>query len=467
MTARCDGRCDTALGPAQRPGRVSRQRRHIVARGWLLLVVLGQVLLTPLLAFGLTYLFDVQLGGDAVGVSIRRDHIAWILSASASYGLLALALALVIGGYTPMWVVDRGGWAAALGLSRRRRDAELISRSELALRRSPHGRMLSLVSDRLEGRRGLIETHGALQLLAAPLQLGLAVIPVLAMVLVPAETLRAGHLLELGMIAYLIMLIVVLHLHPVYARRFIPLANFTRTWLVRMTRLSWLAPVLIMWLLSRIAALLVVDLLDADLPRAEFLQEQRWLEALLGVPVTVPESAFLDLLVALAVLPIASFTTVATVSGAGRLPGWFGPPELIGSTGTAPRRALWRRAVRALLGADDDLVAESADTRSDPPGTLASDGSAPPSDADEPRMTSVLDQLIDDARDREASEPDGAPIASARTIAPPDPPGSEPTIGSQLLNRLTVQARAASRGADPPDDLHSSSDEDEGPALPD
>ena len=44
--------------------------------------------------------------------------IPWIGMASLFYGMLALALALGMGGFTPLRVIEAGGWRLALGLTR-------------------------------------------------------------------------------------------------------------------------------------------------------------------------------------------------------------------------------------------------------------------------------------------------------------------------------------------------------------
>ena len=56
---------------------------------------------------------------------------------------------MVIGGYRPTAIVERGGWLPSLGLSRRKYDPELIDRAKMASYSSPYGKMSRLVSDRI------------------------------------------------------------------------------------------------------------------------------------------------------------------------------------------------------------------------------------------------------------------------------------------------------------------------------
>ena len=66
--------------------------------------------------------------------------LPWIMAASLSYGMLALFLALVMGGYQPIRVVERGGWKAALGMSRGGRSASVCVEHE----KTSHHRLMAL-----------------------------------------------------------------------------------------------------------------------------------------------------------------------------------------------------------------------------------------------------------------------------------------------------------------------------------
>ncbi|MCS5537430.1 MAG: hypothetical protein NZ770_04935 [Candidatus Poseidoniaceae archaeon] len=88
---------------------MSQVRSPLIARLWLTGVAVGQVLLTPIAAFSITYLFTFQSTNEGFSLNFESHMIPWILSASIAYGMLALALALIFGGFSPIWVTENGG----------------------------------------------------------------------------------------------------------------------------------------------------------------------------------------------------------------------------------------------------------------------------------------------------------------------------------------------------------------------
>ena len=78
---------------------------------------------------------------------------------------------------------------------------------------------------------------------------------------------------------------------------------------------------------SRGNPLLVLFLYVTVIIRSTLAVEKTLIESFLPVEVTVPESSFIDMLVALSVLPIATFTTI-TVLGGGAIvvPKWMQDP---------------------------------------------------------------------------------------------------------------------------------------------
>ena len=147
---------------------MTEQRSTLVDRLWLTLVVSGQVLLAPAIAFAVTYFIDP---GGILGDRplLRVNLIPWILGAALGYGLLSLFLALAVGGWMPVGVAEKGGWAPVLGVSQRLRDVSLVDRARLHLLNSPHGKMMIIVNKQVRERgHALLEVHGGLQILAAP-----------------------------------------------------------------------------------------------------------------------------------------------------------------------------------------------------------------------------------------------------------------------------------------------------------
>jgi len=298
------------------------EKGPLTARIWLTGVVFCQIFLTPIAAFSITYLFEFKFESENFTMSFQAEMIPWIIAASLAYGMLALFLALLSGGFTPIWVIERGGWRATLGLSRNKRDAALLRNARRNHARSPHAKMTIMVSDRRMKGHSLLSTHGGLVLLAIPFQLLLVIIPLALVIFLPNEWIRSNRRLEVALACYLIMLLMVMRVFPKFARRHITIAAFTRRWLVSMTKLSWLAPILVLWLMGRLASVIVLSWMGTDV--TQHLQlEQNLMENTLNIG-NVPETSFLDLLTALAVMPLAAFTTLAVLGGgSGTPPEWM------------------------------------------------------------------------------------------------------------------------------------------------
>ncbi len=304
---------------------MAEQRSTLLERFWLTIIVCGQVILAPAIAFSATYFIDF---GGILGERplLRVDLIPWILSGSLGYGILSLVLALVVGGWMPVSVAEKGGWMPVIGASRLMKDAGKIDRARTHVLTSPSGKMMQIVNREMVGsKRSLLEVHGGLQMLAAPLQILLAISPLLVLKFVPSEWLVPNRLLELSMIGYLGSLALILRTFPNFAQRYVGAASTARRFLVTVTKINWMFPVLILWLVGRIIVGFVFDIINPDVSQwQQIALEKSIIEAFLPVNVEVPETSFLDMLVALAVLPLATFTTMAVLGG-GRydLPGWL------------------------------------------------------------------------------------------------------------------------------------------------
>jgi hypothetical protein len=228
----------------------------------------------------------------------------------------------------PVSVAEKGGWMPVIGASRLMKDAGKIDRARTHVLTSPSGKMMQIVNrEMVGGKRSLLEVHGGLQMLAAPLQILLAISPLLVLKFVPSEWLVPNRLLELAMIGYLGSLALILRTFPNFAQRYVGAASTARRFLVTVTKINWMFPVLILWLVGRIIVGFVFDIINPDVSQwQQIALEKSIIEAFLPdeLSIEVPETSFLDMLVALAVLPLATFTTMAVLGG-GRydLPGWL------------------------------------------------------------------------------------------------------------------------------------------------
>ena len=298
------------------------RKKPLSARLWLTIVALCQVFLTPLIAFTLTYLFEFSFFGETINISFQKEMIPWIGAASLMYGMVALFLALIIGGYTPLAVIENGGWGKFLKFSRSPRSAtqRRIARQNYAS--SPHGQITVLAHQRWQQGHSIISTHGGLILLAVPFQVLLATLPLAMVLMVPDSVMKENRRLELALILYIFTLGIVMKYYPKIAKRYIGIASFTRKWLISMTKISWLAPVLILWLMGRMASVVVLGWIGSDIDLNIDL-EKSFFETTLNIG-SIPETSFLDLIAALAVIPLATFTTLAVLgAGSGDPPEWM------------------------------------------------------------------------------------------------------------------------------------------------
>ena len=298
------------------------RKKPFSARLWLTFVALCQVFLTPLIAFTLTYLFEFNIFGESINISFQKEMIPWIVTASLMYGMLALFLALAIGGYTPIKVVESGGWKKFLRFSRSPRTATQRRLARQNYAHSPHGQISVLAHRRWNEGHSIISTHGGLILLAVPFQVLLATLPLAMVLMVPDSVMRENRRLELALILYVFTLSIVMKYYPRIANKYIGIASFTRKWLISMTKISWLAPVLILWLMGRMASIVVLGWIGSDI-NLNIDLEKSFFETTLNIG-SIPETSFLDLIAALAVIPLATFTTLAVLgAGSGDPPEWM------------------------------------------------------------------------------------------------------------------------------------------------
>ena len=124
--------------------------------------LLGQIFLTPMAAFSLTYLLVFSAKGGDLRLSIDVNMIPWIGMASLFYGMLALMLALSMGGFMPMKVIEGGGWRLALGLTRHPGSSVHRFAARQRYAASAHGRLSLLVHERFTAGHALWTIRGCL-----------------------------------------------------------------------------------------------------------------------------------------------------------------------------------------------------------------------------------------------------------------------------------------------------------------
>lgn len=330
-----------------------KPRKSFLGLFLLTLRVIAQVLITPLLAFSVTYFFDYQFSGSGIDLDFRREMLPWIFTASLIYAMLALLLALSFGGgFRPLSVIERGGWLAVLGLTRRKGDASLRREARRKYAISAHGRLSLLVHERHTQGHRIISTHGGLVLLAIPLQVILATVPLALVLAVPDTIMREDRRLEMALFVYLACFVLALKMFPWIAKRYIGLATFTRRWLGSMGSVSNLTPFLVLWVLGRVAHVAVLGSMGQGIS-LNIEVEKELFETSFSIR-SIPDTSFVDLLTALAVMPLAAFTTLAALGAGADPPEWmyeYHPkPESSDQTTTPQSSSMLRKGATVAAG---------------------------------------------------------------------------------------------------------------------
>ena len=298
----------------------------LAARLVLTMQLVVQIFLTPLVAFGLTYLLVFNIGGGQMSVKMDVNMIPWIGIASLFYGMLALILALGMGGFMPNRVIEHGGWRQALGLARNARNSTRRYAKRKKYESSSHGKLSLLVYERHEEGHKLWTIRGSLVLLAIPFQVLLATIPLALVLLFPKDIIHQNRQLELALLLYTLCLFVSIRMFPYVARKYISYASLARRFLRSTMKIAWIFPVFLLWSMGQISNWLVQRWMGSDMTlNIQF--EKEVFESLISAG-PIPETSFLNLLTALAVMPMAAFTTLAVLGGgSGAPPAWMRTPS--------------------------------------------------------------------------------------------------------------------------------------------
>ena len=305
---------------------MARRDKPLLPRIVLITIVLGQVTVAPIVGFSLTYLLKIERVDDQLAFNLDLGSLYWIIVAGLVYGLLSLLLALIAGGYRPTSVANRGGWITVLGLRRSVNSSEIVERARLDLHRSPYGKMARIVSSKSEDY-DILSIHGGLQILAIPIQVALIAIPLAIMEGIPSKYIEPDRAFELGMAGYFVALWFGLRLQPVYSIHLIGIAAWFRKILAKISKFSWILPIIIFWFFARMSLELGLAWLDVDYSAWHTVQLEAVLLNSIMPEESIPDAAIIDFLVAISVLPVAVFTTISVLGGAHDMPNWMRDQE--------------------------------------------------------------------------------------------------------------------------------------------
>lgn len=158
-------------------------------------------------------------------------------------------------------------------------------------------------------------------ILAIPFQILLATVPLALVLAVPDTIIREDRRLEMALLVYLGCFVVSMKTFPALARKYIGLATFTRRWLGTMGTVSKLTPFLVLFLLGRVANIAVLGSMGDDISLSIKVEKELF-ETSFAIR-SIPETSFVVLLTALAVMPLAAFTTLAALQAGTDPPNWI------------------------------------------------------------------------------------------------------------------------------------------------
>ena len=305
---------------------MSRRRGQLFPRLVLIIIVLGQVTVAPIIGFSLTYLLRIEKVDDRLSFNLNLESLEWIVFAGLIYGFLSLMLALIAGGYRPTSIANRGGWLTVLGLRRSINSTEIADNARLNLHRSPYGKMARLVNSTREDY-DILSIHGGLQILAVPVQVALIAIPLAIMEGIPSDYIEPGRAFQLGMIGYFVALWFGLRMQPLYSKPFIGIAAMFRKILSRISKFSWILPIIIFWFCARLSLEFGLKWLEVDYTVWHNVQLEAVLLKTIMPEQSIPDGAIIDFLVAMSVLPVAVFTTISVLGGTHDMPDWMRDQE--------------------------------------------------------------------------------------------------------------------------------------------
>ena len=284
----------------------------LIARVGLTGQLLGQIFLTPMAAFGLTYLLVFTAEGGDFRLSIEVDMIPWIGMASLFYDARPGTGTRYGGVHAAS--CHRGGWLAfgtRPHTASRQFGSPLCSPSTLRCiipRAAFYARVRPFCS------RSCLVDHSWV-----PYPAGHSVSSpscyhtALAGVDVPEGLIHQNRQLELALLLYVMCLYVSIRVFPRFARRYITLASLGRKFLGNTLRISWAFPIFLLWSMGQLSTFIVDRALGEDVA-LNIAFEKQLFESFISAGST-PETSFLNLITALAVMPMAAFTTLAVLGG--------------------------------------------------------------------------------------------------------------------------------------------------------
>ena len=125
------------------------------------------------------------------------------------------------------------------------------------------------------------------------------------------------------MAGYIIALWISVRVHPAISWHLVGIAAMFRNVIWRVSKLSWILPIFLYWIVARIVLMVTLSWLNVDYSQWHEMQLEKILLQAVAPEAEVPETAILDYIVAISVLPMATFTTISVLGGSKSMPVWM------------------------------------------------------------------------------------------------------------------------------------------------
>ena len=114
-----------------------------------------------------------------------------------------------------------------------------------------------------------------------------------------------------------------MRIHPVVSWHLVGIAAMFRNVVWRVSKLSWILPIFLYWLVARLVLTASLNWLDVDYAQWHEMQLEKIILQTVAPDAEIPPTAILDYIVAISVLPMATFTTISVLGGSQKMPEWM------------------------------------------------------------------------------------------------------------------------------------------------
>ena len=114
-----------------------------------------------------------------------------------------------------------------------------------------------------------------------------------------------------------------MRIQPLISTHLVGMASVLRTVIWRFSIFSWVLPIVIFWYTARLLLVSSLGWLELDYSDWNDLQIDAFVLNLVSPNAEVPKGAVIDFLIAISVLPLATFTSISVLGGSNGLPDWM------------------------------------------------------------------------------------------------------------------------------------------------